>query len=91
MAKSWVFIEITESGGEKTFKPLAGTEDKKCANRVLAAMKSFKDDTIKAEKVDLTLIHTSVVDDVEYNSSIDECLNSDSENDVAKILSLVGC
>jgi hypothetical protein len=81
MTKSWIFVEVIESDGEKTFKPLAGTEDKKCANRVLAAMKSFKDDVIKAEKTDLTLIHTAAVD---------ECLNSDTEDNVAKILSLVG-
>jgi metal-sulfur cluster biosynthetic enzyme len=90
MTKSWIFVEVIESDGEKTFKPLAGTEDKKCANRVLAAMKSFKDDVIKAEKTDLTLIHTSVIDDVEYNATVDECLNLDAEDNVAKILSLVG-
>jgi len=89
MKKSWVLVEVTESAGENKFKPLAGTEDRKCANRALAAMKLYKDEAIKAGRDDLTLIHTAVVDDVEYNATLDEVLEPEPEDEVAKILSLV--
>lgn len=89
MSKSWVLLEITDVDGEKKFKPLAGTEDKRCINRALASMKLYKDETIKAGRVDETIIHTSVVDNIDYNSAIDECLNPDQEDEVDKILSLV--
>jgi hypothetical protein len=89
MSKSWVFVEVTEVGGEKKFTPLAGTEDQKCANRVLASMKLHKDETIKAGKPDVTLIHSAVVDDVDYNATLDDCLNPDQEDNVERLLSLV--
>lgn len=89
MKKSWVLVEVTESAGEKNFKPLAGTEDKKCVNRALQAMKLYRDEVLKAGRDDLTLIHTTVVDDVEYNATLDEVLEPEPEDEVAKILSLV--
>ncbi|KKN58923.1 hypothetical protein LCGC14_0547250 [marine sediment metagenome] len=89
MSKSWILIEVTEIAGEKTFTALAGTEDKKCANRALAAMKLHKDETIKAGRDDLTIMRSTVVDNVDYSPAIDECLNPELEDNVAKILNLV--
>ncbi|MDP2696083.1 MAG: hypothetical protein Q8O87_02410 [bacterium] len=89
MSRSWILLEVNDIAGEKTFKPLAGTEDKKCANRALSAMKLHKDEAIKFNRNDSTLIHTSVIDDIEYNASIDDCLDRNDEDEVNKILSLV--
>lgn len=88
-SKSWVLVELTTVGGEVKTKALAGTEDLKCANRALAAMKLYKDETIRAGRVDLTLIHTTIADNVDYNSTLDECLNPSEDETVDKLMSLV--
>lgn len=89
MHKSWVLIEVIESKGEKKILPLAGTSDQKCINRVLAAMKLYKEETIKAEKTDLTLIRQLVVDNTDYDANIQECLEPENKDKIATILSLV--
>lgn len=89
MSKTWVLLEVTTVGGDKEMKALAGTEDLKCVNRALAAMKLFKDEAIKAGRDDLTLIHSTVTDNVDYNATLDECLDPSEDDSVAAILSLV--
>ena len=89
MSKSWVLIEVEKVGGEETVKALAGTEDRKCINRALAAMKLFKDEAIKAGRHDQTIIRSTIVDNAEYNSAIDECLEPELENEIDRLLSLV--
>jgi len=89
MKRSWVLVEVVESAGDKTFKPLAGTEDKKCAIRALESMKLYRDEILKTGKDDLTLIHSSIVDDIEYNSTLNKILEPDQEDEVERIFSLV--
>ena len=86
--KSCVLVEITNEGGDEKFKALAGTEDQQCANRALAAMKSYKGEVIRAGGDDKTLIHSSVVEDVESNPVLIDSLNEDDDA-VDRLLNMV--
>jgi wyosine [tRNA(Phe)-imidazoG37] synthetase (radical SAM superfamily) len=88
--KSWVVVEVTTENGEETFKPLAGTEDARCIARILNSMKLYKDEVAKTDRAQQTIIHTTVVDDVEMtNPAIADSLNQSGEEKVDAILGMV--
>lgn len=88
--KSWVVVEVTNDGGEESFKPLAGTEDPRCIARILNSMKLYKDEVAKTDRAQQTIIHTTVVDDVEMtNPAIADSLNQTSDEKVESLLSMV--
>ncbi len=53
-------------------------------------MKLYKDEVAKTDRADLTIIHTTVVDDVEMtNPAVCDSLNQSEEEKVDTILGMV--
>jgi hypothetical protein len=49
--KSWVIVEVTEGSERQEFVTLAGTSDKRAINKVLAALKLYKDECYPASTI----------------------------------------
>ena len=73
-----------------TFRFIAGTEDPRAINRALAALKQYKDERIRSDKVDLTIIRTTVVEELK-TVSINEVLEQDANDETDRLLSMVDC
>jgi len=84
MSREWV---IVEKNGENV-RVLAGTEDPRAINRALAALNQYKGERIRQDKVDLTIIRTTVVEELQ-RVSINEVLEQDASEEVDRLLSMV--
>jgi hypothetical protein len=84
--KSWVIVEVTEGSERQEFVTLAGTSDKRAINKVLAALKLYKDECLRDGREDLTLLRQSVVEDL---SPVNQVLNQDNDEAQERLMSLV--
>jgi hypothetical protein len=85
--KSYVLVEVVHTMDGEEMNILAGTESKTCALRVLDTFKAYNAECAKRGIVSDTIIHSSVVDNPDYNAYIVEV--AESEPDADKILSMV--
>ena len=82
--KSWIILERTN--GTDEFVVLAGTEDKKAINKALASLKLYKDECIRDNKEDLTIIRQSVVKE---QNPVNQVLDQDQEDDAERLMSMI--
>lgn len=87
MRKSYVLVEVIHTTDGEKMNVLAGTESKTCALRALNTFKAYNAECAKRGIVSDTIIHSSVVDNPDYNAHIVE--TAESEPDADKILSMV--
>ena len=83
MSKSWILLEKID--GQENFKVLAGTQDPKAGQAMLSALLSYKDKMVKSGKEDLSLIRSSIIEEIvpEQTQSLLE------EDTVSKILEMM--
>lgn len=87
MRKSYVLVEVIHTTDGEKMNILAGTESKTCALRALDTFKAYNAECAKRGIVSETIIHSSVVDNPDYNAHIVEA--AEAEPDADKILSMV--
>ena len=85
--KSYVLVEVVHTTDGDQMNILAGTESKTCALRALDTFKAYNAECTKRGIVSDTIIHSTVVDNPDYNAHIVEA--AEAEPDADKILSMV--